>query len=80
MSKEMSAEYKTVSKLIMKLLKDSTLTELEKYTILSSGLSEVAHQYNGNDFAQIKLNLALVCQTMLKAVEADEKIFCNIKQ
>ena len=55
------------------------MTELEKYTILSSGLSEVSHQYNGNDFARVKYNLALVCQTMLKAVEAAEKIFGNIK-
>lgn len=80
MSKEMSAEYKSVSKLIMKLLKDSTLTELEKYTLLSTSLTEVAHQYNGNDFARIKLSLALVCQTMLKAVEAAENIFGNINK
>lgn len=80
MSKEMSAEYKSVSKLIMKLLKDSTLTELEKYTLLSTSLTKVAHQYNGNDFARIKLRLALVCQTMLKAVEAAENIFGNINK
>lgn len=76
----MSAEYKSVSNLIKKLLKDSTLTELEKYTLLSAAITEVAHHYNGNDFAQIKLNIALICQTMLKAVEAAERIFGNIKQ
>ena len=76
----MSAEYKATSNHIRKLLKDSTLTELEKYTLLSTLLTEVAHQYNGNDFPQIKFNLATIAQTMLKAVEAAEKIFGNIKK
>ncbi|MBD5326803.1 MAG: hypothetical protein HDS04_09055 [Bacteroides sp.] len=79
MSKEMSAEYKATHHHIRKLLKDSTLTEMEKYSLLSSSISEVAHQYNGRDFAQIKFNLAIIAKTMLKAVEAAEKIFGTIK-
>ena len=76
----MSAEYKATSNHIRKLLKDSTLTEMEKYSLLSSAITEVAHQYNGRDFAQIKFNLATIAQTMLKAVETAEKIFGNIKK
>jgi len=77
MSKEMSAEYKTIRKQVKELLKNSSLSETEKYALLSAGLTEVAHQYNGNDFARIKLNLALVSKTMLNAVEAAEKLFGN---
>ena len=76
----MSAEYKAASNHIRKLLKDSTLTEMEKYSLLSSSITEVAHQYHGRDFAQIKFNLAIIAKTMLKAVEAAEKIFGNLKK
>jgi len=80
MSREMSAEYKNISGHIREILKDSTLSETEKYSLLSANITEVANQYHRLDFQQIKLNLALVCETMLKAVDAAEKIFGNIKK
>lgn len=80
MSKDMSAEYKAVREQIKEILQGSTLSEMEKYTLLSTSITEVARQYNGMDFQQVKLKLALVCQTMLKAVEAAEKIFGKLKK
>lgn len=80
MSKEMSAEYKSVSKQIKDLLSASSLDELEKYSILSANITAVAHLHNGQDFQQIKLKLALVCKTMLGAIEAAEKIFGKHKK
>lgn len=78
MSREMSAEYKNISEHIRKILKESTLGETEKYSLLSANITEVANQYNKLDFQQIRLKLALVCQAMLKAVEAAEKNFGRI--
>lgn len=80
MSREMSAEYKNISEHIRKILKESTLSETEKYSLLSANITEVANQYHRLDFQQIKVRLALVCQTMLEAVEAAEKIFGNLKK
>jgi len=80
MSKEMSAEYKAVSKQIKEILKSSTLSEIEKYSLISTCLTKVAHQYNGNDFSRIKLKLALVSKTMLNAVEAAEKLLGNLNK
>lgn len=80
MSREMSAEYKNISEHIRKILKESTLSETEKYSLLSVNITEVANQYHRLDFQQIKVRLALVCQTMFEAVEAAEKIFGNIKK
>lgn len=80
MGTEMSAEYRNISNHIRKILKESTLSETEKYSLLSATITEVANQYHSLDFQQIKLRLALICQSMLFAAEAAEKIFGTLKK
>lgn len=75
MSNQMTPEYKAVSEQVEAIIKDSGLPEFQKYSLLTSCLAKVAHEHNGNNFAEIRVKLALVCKTMLDAVEKAEKIF-----
>lgn len=75
MSNQMTPKYKEVSEQVEAIVKDSGLSELQKYSLLSSCLAKVAHEHNGNNFAEIKVKLSLVCKTMLDAVEKAEQIF-----
>ena len=68
-------EYKVAEVKLRNIIHNSELSEVQKYILLSSMITEVAHKYNGNDFSVIKLKLALVSKTMLNAVEAAERIF-----
>lgn len=74
MEKE-TPEYKVAKIKVRNIIHNSELTELQKYALLSSTITEVAHKYNGNDFSAIKIKMALVCKTMLNAVEAAERVF-----
>lgn len=75
---KMSPEYKSVSKQILEILKQSELSEFDKYSILAACITNVAHEYNNNNFSVIKAKVALTCKTMLDAIDAAERIFGKI--
>lgn len=76
----MTAKYKAISEQIEALLKKSELPEMQKYALLTTSLSKVAHEYNNSDFATMKVKLALVCKTMLDAVEKAEQLYNKLKK
>lgn len=76
---EMSPEYKAVRDKINATLKESGLSEMQKYALLAGCLAEVAHAYNGSQFPIIKGKLALVAKTMLDGVEKAEYLYTNLK-
>lgn len=71
----MSPEYKAIHENVKNTLKQSGLSEMEKYSLVTTCLVEVANEYNIGDFTLIKAKLAHLCKTMLDAVEAAEKLF-----
>ncbi len=76
----MTAEYITICEQVEALLKGSKLSEMEKYAVLTTSLSKVARQYNNSDFAMIRTKLAIVCKTMLDAVEKAEELYTKLKK
>lgn len=80
MDDKMTPEYKAISEQVEKIIKESNLPEVQKYSLLASCMTKVAHEYNGNNFDAIKVKLALVSKTMLRAVEKAEQIFGIFKK
>lgn len=80
MDSKMTPEYKAISEQIETIIKESNLLEVHKYSLLAGCMTKVAHEYNGTNFDTIKLKLALVCKTMLSAVEKAEQLFGSFKK
>ncbi len=76
----MTPEYKTTCEQIDSIIKESGLPEMQKYSLLTTCLSKVAHEYNNSDFATMKVKLALLCKTMLDAVEKAEQLYNKLKK
>lgn len=76
----MTDEYKAISERIDTIVKESKLIEMDKYALMAGCITKVAHQYNRTDFAIIKTKLAIVCKTMLDAVEKAEQIFGKLQK
>lgn len=70
----MSAEFTAIMKHINSELKNSALTEQEKYALLAGCTVKVAHNYHKLDFEAIKIRITLVSKTMLDSVDAAERI------
>jgi len=73
--KEMTAEFKALQKQIIRSVTDSSLSEQEKYALLSGCIAQVANSYHPCDFNGIRERLSLVCDTMMSAVDAAERTF-----
>lgn len=72
---KMTPQYKAAHEKVKAIMKESALSEVQKYALLTTCMAEIANEYNKNDFRLIKTKLALVCKTMLDAVEKAEQIF-----
>lgn len=72
---KMTPEYTAVHEKVKAIVKESGLSEMQKYALFTTCLTETAHEYNKTNFPMIKTKLALVCKTMLDAVEKAEQIF-----
>lgn len=73
--KEMTAEFKGLQKQIIRSVADSSLSEQEKYALLSGCIAQVANSYHPCDFNGIRERLSLVCDTMMSAVDVAERTF-----
>ena len=71
----MNPEYKTAHERIRAILQESGLPEMKKYALLSTCMTDVAHECNNNDFDAISLKLAIVSKTMLDAVEKAKELY-----
>lgn len=72
---KMTPEYKSAHERIRAILQESGLPEMKKYTLLSTCMTEVAHECNGNDFDTLNLKLAIVSKTMLDAVDKAKELY-----
>lgn len=72
---KMTPEYKVMHEKIRAVMKGCVLPEMQKYSLLATCMTEIAHEHNGNDFGAISLKLALVSKTMLDAVENAEELY-----
>lgn len=73
--KEMTAEFKGLQKQIIRSVADSSLSEPEKYALLSGCIAQVANSYHPCDFNGIRERLSLVCDSMMRSVDAAERMF-----
>lgn len=77
---KMTPEYKVTHEKLKAIMKDSVLPEMQKYALLSTCMAEIANEYNSSNFAAIKVKLALVCKTMLDAVEKADQLYSKLKK
>ena len=72
---KMTPEYKVTREKIRAVINESGLPEMQKYSLLATCMTEIAHEHNGNNFGAISLKLALVSKTMLDAVDKAKELY-----
>ncbi len=55
------------------------LSEMQKYAIFTTCLTETANEYNKTNFPIIKAKLALVCKTMLMRGKSGTNLWQTMK-
>lgn len=74
----MTPEFKALQKKINKAVADANLSEQQQYALLAGCIAQVVNSHHPRDFEAMRIRMALVCKSMMAAVDAAERIFKNI--